>query len=69
MAVYTKLDKEKLNAILSNYNLGEIKIISLEEINDDDRTRGTTTSSDGSGTKEYTKEEVQSRRGKIRFQF
>ena len=25
MAVYTKLDKEKLNAILSNYNLGEIK--------------------------------------------
>ena len=25
MAVYTKLDKEKFNAILSNYNLGEIK--------------------------------------------
>ena len=25
MAVYTKLDKKKLNAILSNYNLGEIK--------------------------------------------
>ncbi len=25
MAVYTKLDKEKLNVILSNYNLGEIK--------------------------------------------
>ena len=25
MAVYTKLDKKKLNAILSNYSLGEIK--------------------------------------------
>ena len=25
MAVYTKLDREKLSTILSNYNLGEIK--------------------------------------------
>jgi len=25
MAVYTKLDKEKINFILSNYSLGDIK--------------------------------------------
>ena len=25
MAIYTKLDKEKINSILSNYNLGNLK--------------------------------------------